>query len=201
MMSDLVHKIPPRLEEILGSDGKEQFLVFLNEAFMISKNLILEAGHQRFETTLKSEISKIEVMMETFKTNFSGNLERLQHNVDLKIVKIHGEISELRAELKVNVNELHSKILFVQHKLEMDVAELRQEMGEFRMELKDEIAVLRTELKTDMANLRAEWKSDLLEVQKSIVDIHRAIAFQTRWILAGMVGVATLSAAIGKLIH
>ncbi len=130
----------------------------------------------------------------------------------IKIVNLQGEILDLRAEMKINFSEVNSKILKLQFEFEMETAKIRKELGDFysdleteiaelRTELKTEIANLRTELKTEIAELRAETKTDFLELQKSIVDIHKTISVQTRWILAGMLGVATLSATIGKIIN
>ncbi len=99
----------------------------------------------------------------------------------VKIVNLQGEVLDLRAEMKINFSEVNSKILKLQFEFEM--------------------AKIRKELKTEIADLRAETKTDFLELQKSIVDIYKTISTQTRWILGGMLGVATLFAAIGKVIN
>ncbi|EKP06236.1 hypothetical protein LEP1GSC018_2000 [Leptospira kirschneri str. 2008720114] len=105
----------------------------------------------------------------------------------METAKIRKELGDFYSDLEIEIAELRT--------------ELKTEIANLRAELKTEIANLRAELKTEIADLRAETKTDFLELQKSIVDIHKTISVQTRWILAGMLGVATLSAAIGKIIN
>ncbi|EMJ50491.1 hypothetical protein LEP1GSC111_2397 [Leptospira interrogans str. UT126] len=183
MLLDLIHKIPNQMEEILGPEGRDQFLAFLEEALTVSKNAILEVSFQQYETVLKFEISQVYSAIEAVKTTLSGEIEKLRYEIAVKIVNLQGEILDLRAEMKINFSEVNSKILKLQFEFEMETAKIRKE------------------LKTEIADLRAETKTDFLELQKSIVDIHKTIATQTRWILGGMLGVATLFAAIGKVIN
>ncbi|AYV56056.1 LA_3696 family protein [Leptospira kmetyi] len=118
-----------------------------------------------------------------FETTLKPELIQVHSKMETLKMSLNGEIEKLRYDINLkNVN--------LQGEVKMEIAEIKIDMVN-----------LRNELKTDIAELRAEMKSDLHELQKSIVDIHKTVAAQTSWILTGMFGVATLSAAMGKIIN
>ena len=85
---------------------------------------------------------------------------------------------------------------------------LSRELGAIRSELKAEIAAVRSELKAEIAALRSEVKAEIsavrselrIEIRDSRIDIQKSINEQIWKILAIVIGVATISLAVMKLV-
>ncbi|MBM9499955.1 hypothetical protein JWG44_06790 [Leptospira sp. 201903071] len=146
------------MEEVLGAEGVDQFVDFLNSAFDASRAQILETSSDRFERHLSIEIAKLKVEFMAFKT-------------DIK-------------------NE------FLEFKIQ-----IQSENAKFRSEIRTEIADFKAEIQKEIRELREDMTQSRLETFRSIGDIHKAIAVQTRWMFGAILGSVGLVFAIEKILH
>ncbi|MCE9500032.1 MAG: hypothetical protein K8R21_05990 [Leptospira sp.] len=79
----IVQKVPRKLEEVLGPDGTDQFVDFLNVSFNTQKEDVVELVADKFERKLVEEISKAKIDI----ANVKGSLETQIANLDSKISK------------------------------------------------------------------------------------------------------------------
>ncbi|RHX87496.1 hypothetical protein DLM78_00280 [Leptospira stimsonii] len=158
MVMDFIQKLPRKLEDVLGTEGLDQFVDFLNSAFVASRAQILETSADRFELRVSTDISKIKIDLTAFKADMKNDF-------------------------------LEFKIL------------IQSENAKFRSEIRMDIADFNSEIRKEIKELREETNQSRLEIVKSIVEIHKAIAVQTRWMFGAILGSAGLALAIEKILH
>lgn len=76
-------------------------------------------------------------------------------------------------------------------------AEFRFEFSKFRTEFTD----LRTEftnLKTEFANLKTDFADHRADIKSEVVEIHKSISLQTKWILGVVIGTIGVFSIIVK---
>lgn len=76
-------------------------------------------------------------------------------------------------------------------------AEFRFEFSKFRSEFTD----LRTEftnLKTEFANLKTDFADHRADIKSEVVEIHKSISLQTKWILGVVIGTVGVFSIIVK---
>ncbi|WP_205273390.1 LA_3696 family protein [Leptospira ainazelensis] len=155
-----VHKIPNKLEEILGLDGSLQFRKFLNTTLNEFRNEIVGFSSNRFERRLHKEASAL-----------------------------NEEIKELRGIQSQTKEEIHL---------------LRGEMNQWKLETTREFYLFRSEIQDSQSKFREEVFSHhnelKVELKTEISEIHKTISTQTRWILAGMLGVGSFLLGLAKFV-
>nr|WP_246838774.1 hypothetical protein [Leptospira stimsonii] len=124
MGMDFIHRIPRKLEELLGPEGTDQFVVFLNDAFMASGTSTLETSVNLFDTTSHSESRNVFLNKEAMKTSVSAELEKLRY--EIKIEDVRGEVSNFRAEVNVEIAELRTEMAALRSEFKTDSANLRK---------------------------------------------------------------------------
>lgn len=158
MVMDFIQKLPRKLEEVLGTEGVDQFVDFLNSAFVASRAQILETSSDRFELRVSTDISKLKVELNAFKTDMKNEF----------------------LEFKIQIQSEHAK---------------------FRSEIRMDIADFTTEIRKEFKELREETTQSRLEIFKSMGEIHKSIAMQTRWMFGALLGSVGFVFAIEKLLH
>ena len=98
----VVQRIPQKLEEVLGREGSDQFIDFLNVTFHSQEERVVQLVEDKFEKTVTEEVSKVR----------------------LEVAKLDTKIAELRAEVKTDIGKLDTKIAEVR----TEIADLRAEM-------------------------------------------------------------------------
>ncbi|WP_246048612.1 CCDC90 family protein [Leptospira sarikeiensis] len=125
----MFHRMPRRFEELIGNQGADEFVGFMNTAFAANKENIVEIVSERFERRLSEEIH-------AFRSEIKTEIADLR-------AEFKSDLAELRSELKGDISNLRSE-------LKSEIAELR---ADFKMELKQEISDLRGEMNEKFAEV------------------------------------------------
>ncbi|WP_156781747.1 LA_3696 family protein [Leptospira tipperaryensis] len=107
---DFIQKVPRKLEEVLGAEGVDQFVDFLNSAFIASRAQILETSSDRFERHLSTEIAKLKVEFVAFKTEMKNEFLEFKIQIQAENAKFRSEIrtdiADFKAEIRKELKEL-----------------------------------------------------------------------------------------------
>lgn len=95
----VVQRIPRRLEELLGADGTDQFVDFLNGALQVHKEDIITTVVDKFERRVVAETSALKVQIAELRTE-----------VKTEIADVRTEVANLRSELKSDIAGIHGAI-------------------------------------------------------------------------------------------
>jgi len=125
----VVQRIPRRLEELLGADGTDQFVDFLNGALQVHKEDIFTTVVDKFERRVVAETSALRVQIAELRTE-----------VKTEIAEVRTEIAELRSELKTEIAEVRTEMVGLRAELKLEIADVRTEVANLRSELKSDIA-------------------------------------------------------------
>ena len=98
----IVQKVPRKLEEVLGPDGTDQFVDFLNVSFNSQKEDVIQLVADKFERKLVEEIS-------TVKIDFA-NLRVELANVKVDIANVKTDIANAKTELKSDIVKVYEAI-------------------------------------------------------------------------------------------
>lgn len=123
-MAVQIPKIPHKLEDVLGRPGTDEFIDFLNQAFHVNKEDVVQVVSDRFDRKLVEETSKIRIEIAGVRTEMAGLRTELKT-----------DIAGLRGELKEDIASLKGK-------LEGDIAGLGTGLAGLRAEMKSDIAIL-----------------------------------------------------------
>ncbi|QCO42215.1 DUF1640 domain-containing protein [Leptospira interrogans] len=107
--------------------------------------------------------------------------------------KLRSEISELKAEFRFEFSKFRSEFT----DLKTEFTDLRTEFTDLRTEFTD----LRTEftnLKTEFANLKTDFADHRADIKSEVVEIHKSISLQTKWILGVVIGTVGVFSIIVK---
>ncbi len=126
-----IPKFPHKLEELLGREGTDEYIDFLNETLYANKEDVVQVVGDKFDRRLVEETSRLRYEMNSMKTELKSEIN------DLRI-----DMTEMKAELKGDIAVLRS--------------ELKDEIGGLRSELKDEIGGLRSEMERGFTGLHRE---------------------------------------------
>ncbi|TGL78279.1 LA_3696 family protein [Leptospira yasudae] len=197
MLTELIRKIPRKLEEVLGADGIDQFVDFLNSVFTVSRAQLLKTSSERFEHRLTEEMGKQKINFLEFKTGLSG--EFLSFKADLK-----EDFSSFQIEIRQDFVSFQSRIGH-------QIAEIRAENAEFKKEVRQELKEIREEMRRSnetIFRILAENQKAISEMQreisgmhKTIADLHKSIASQARWMFGAVFVLAGFFVVIEKLMH
>ncbi|MBW0433442.1 hypothetical protein HGB47_07415 [Leptospira yasudae] len=197
MFTELIRKIPRKLEEVLGADGIDQFVDFLNSVFTVSRAQLLETSSERFDHRLTEEMGKQKINFLEFKTGLSG--EFLSFKADLK-----EDFSSFQMEIRQDFVSFQSRI-------DHQIAEIRAENAEFKKEVRQELKEIREEMRRSnetIFRILAENQKAISEMQreisgmhKTIADLHKSIASQARWMFGAVFVLAGFFVVIEKLMH
>lgn len=106
------------------------------------------------------------------------------------------EVAELRTEVKTEIAALRAEV-------KTDIANIRAEIADFRYEVQNQIADMKNEI-SDVRNKIAEVRTEIAEshayLKTDIVNIHREISSQTKWIMTGLGLAVTLYPIISRLL-
>ncbi|RHX95110.1 hypothetical protein DLM76_07260 [Leptospira yasudae] len=208
MLTELIRKIPRKLEEVLGADGIDQFVDFLNSVFTVSRAQLLESSSERFEHRLTEEMGKQKINFLEFKTGLSG--EFLSFKADLK-----EDFSSFQMEIRQDFVSIQSRI-------DHQIAEIRAENAAFKEEVRKEIAEFKKEVRQELKEIReemrrsnetifrilaenqkaiSEMQREISGMHKTIADLHKSIASQARWMFGAVFVLAGFFVVIEKLMH
>ncbi|EMN66245.1 LA_3696 family protein [Leptospira interrogans] len=93
--------------------------------------------------------------------------------------KLRSEISELKAEFRFEFSKFRSEF-----------TDLRTEFTDLRTEF--------TNLKTEFANLKTDFADHRADIKSEVVEIHKSISLQTKWILGVVIGTIGVFSIIVK---
>lgn len=179
MAIPMFRRIPRKLEEVLGEEGTNEFVDFINDSFGANRENVVELVSDRFENRLSEELN-------TFRSEYKTDLAdlRAEFKSDLAALRaeVKEDIAELRAEVKEDIAELR--------------AEVKEDIAELRAEVKEDIAALRAEVKEDIAELRTEMNEKISELR---IEIHKLISVQTKWMLGAIIALTGIFSIIVKL--
>lgn len=166
-----VNNIPNKLEEVLGLNGSKQFRKFLNTTLDDFRKEVLGFSSNRFDRRLQKETSA-----------FKKEIQALHENVRSTQSQTQEEIHLLRDEMN-------------QFKLDSN-----RESYLFRSAIQDFQNQFREEMRRNHHELRSDFNEFKIEMKTEISEIHKTISIQTRWILAGMLGVGSFLLGLAKLV-
>ncbi|WP_061256663.1 LA_3696 family protein [Leptospira interrogans] len=93
--------------------------------------------------------------------------------------KLRSEISELKAEFRFEFSKFRSEF-----------TDLKTEFTDLRTEF--------TNLKTEFANLKTDFADHRADIKSEVVEIHKSISLQTKWILGVVIGTVGVFSIIVK---
>lgn len=93
--------------------------------------------------------------------------------------KLRSEISELKAEFRFEFSKFRSEF-----------TDLKTEFTDLRTEF--------TNLKTEFANLKTDFADHRADIKSEVVEIHKSISLQTKWILGVVIGTIGVFSIIVK---
>ncbi|MCE9501661.1 MAG: hypothetical protein K8R21_14350 [Leptospira sp.] len=85
----IVQKVPRKLEEVLGPDGTDQFVDFINVSFNAQKEDMVQLVADKFEKKLVEEISTVKIEIANLRTE----LANVKSELKTDIVKVHEAIT------------------------------------------------------------------------------------------------------------
>ncbi|MCE9500960.1 MAG: DUF1640 domain-containing protein [Leptospira sp.] len=122
----LVQKVPRKLEEVLGPEGTDQFVDFLNVSFNAQKEDIVQLITDKFGRTVTEETSKLDkkIMEETSKLDkkISEETSKLDKRITEETSKIRLEMADFRTEIKTDVANVKTDIANVKAELKSDLS-------------------------------------------------------------------------------
>ncbi len=127
-----IPKFPHKLEELLGRQGTDEVVDFLNEAFYENKEDVVQVVGDKFDRRITEESSKL-------RAEIGGlRIEMKEMKAELK-AELKGDIFSLRSELKEDIGSLRSE-------LKEDIGSLRSDMERGFTGLHREIAGIHKEI-------------------------------------------------------
>ena len=109
-----IPKFPRKMEELLGLDGKDDFIDFLNESFHHQEESVVQFVSDRFDLRVTEGVGKVNqsidrldnrVTEEIGKVNQS--IARLDNRITEEISGVRVQIAELRSEIKADIADIH----------------------------------------------------------------------------------------------
>ena len=110
----LIPKFPRKMEELLGPDGREEFIDFLNDSFAHQEAGVMESVSDRFDKKVTEEIARVNEAILTLDTRVNASIMELDNRIGEKIGHLDnwlsGEISGLRMDMFEMRADLKSEI-------------------------------------------------------------------------------------------
>ena len=94
-----IPKFPKKMEELLGSDGKDEFIDFLNDAFHHQEESILQIVSDRFDRRVTEESGKVNQSV----SNLDNRVTEEISGVKLELAGLRSDMYEMRSELKSEI--------------------------------------------------------------------------------------------------
>ncbi|MCG6192469.1 hypothetical protein LFX25_04360 [Leptospira sp. FAT2] len=195
-----VHTIPAKLEEILGADGTDQFVTFLNSTLTKFRGNMLTNASDRFEGKLKEDHLSLKNELALWKNEFKEELADFRREVNESNYQfrfnMRAELDRFKETVRTEISEFKEAV-----RIEFNAFKeaVRTEIGEFKDEIRSNLNDHRFETKIEMNQIRLEISSFKAEMKGDIADLHKTIAIQTRWLLAGMLGIGSFLLAVAKI--
>ncbi|WP_243401916.1 apolipoprotein A1/A4/E family protein [Leptospira haakeii] len=99
----MFRRIPRKLEEVLGDQGANEFLDFINDSFAANKENIVELVSDRFEKRLSEEIN-------VFRSEIKAEMADLRAEVKEDIANLRAELKEDLAEIRIEMKTEFAEI-------------------------------------------------------------------------------------------
>ncbi|TGK23145.1 DUF1640 domain-containing protein [Leptospira yasudae] len=184
-----VHSIPDKLEEILGVDGTDQFVTFLNSTLTKFRGNMLTHASDRFEGRLKEDHLSLKNELALWKNELKEEFADFRKEVNESNYQfrfsMRAELDRFKETMRIEFNLFKEAV--------------RTEIHAFKDEIRSNLNDHRFETKIEMNQIRLDISSFKTEVKGDIADLHKTIAIQTRWILAGMLGIGSFLLAVAKM--
>lgn len=177
-MPMLIPKIPHKLGELLGPEGRDEFVDFLNQAFHASREDVVQVVGDRFERRLVEETSKLAAEIGSLELRIAGQFVALEVRIGERFTGLEGRVGGIEERVGG---------------LERKIGSLEGKIGSLEGRIDAQVGGLRGELKEDMGALRAEMKSDFAL-------LHRDMAVQTRWILVVLLAAGVLYPILNQVL-
>ena len=87
-----IPKFPKKMEELLGNDGRNEFIDFLNDSFHHQEDSVLQTVSDRFDRRVSEEIGKV-----------NQTISLLDKRVTEEISGVKNEMHEMKSELKSEI--------------------------------------------------------------------------------------------------
>ena len=125
-MTVLIPKIPHRLEELLGPQGRDEFVDFLNNALNANREDVVQVVGDRFERRLVEEISGVKGEIGLLRAEMKEGLGSQRAEMNELRGSLRAEMSELRGGLRADMNELRGSL---RTEMKSDFAMLHRDMA------------------------------------------------------------------------
>ena len=123
-----IPKFPWKMEELLGPDGKEEFIDFLNDSFAHQEESVLQVVSDRFDRRVTEESKGIYVTVAKLDHRITEEVAKLDHRITEEVAKLDHRITEEIAKLDVRITREFSRVDKNIDGLRVMIAELRSEM-------------------------------------------------------------------------
>ncbi|MBE7439825.1 MAG: hypothetical protein HS115_15330 [Spirochaetales bacterium] len=106
----VVQRIPRRLEELLGADGTDQFVDFLNGALQVHKEDIITTVVDKFERRVVAETSALRVQIAELRAEVKTKIAELRTEVKTEIAAVRTEMADKFEKVHREIGGIHAAI-------------------------------------------------------------------------------------------
>jgi hypothetical protein len=181
-----IPKFPRKMEELLGLEGKDQFIDFLNDSFHNQEDSVLQVVSDRFDLRVTEEIGKVNQSISLLDKRVTEEISGLRIEMHDGMFRLDNKITEEISGLRM---EMHDGMFRLDNKITEEISRLDNKITEEISGLDKRITVENSSIKVQIADLRSELKSD-------ISGIHHAISLQTKWLLTVILAASALISVI-----
>ncbi|WP_244241081.1 LA_3696 family protein [Leptospira selangorensis] len=110
----MFRRIPRKLEEVLGDEGTDEFIDFINDSFSANKENVVELVSDRFEKRLSEELNALRTEVKEdiaeLRLELKADIAGLRIEMTEFKMEVKEEISALRVEMKTEFAEIYKLI-------------------------------------------------------------------------------------------
>ena len=124
-----IPKFPRKMEELLGPDGKEEFIDFLNDSFGHQEESVLQVVSDRFDRRVTEESKQIYV-----------TVAKLDHRITEEISKVNESVFRLDNRITEEIGKVNITVSRLENRITEEVSGVKTMVAELRSEMKSDIA-------------------------------------------------------------
>ena len=110
MVMTRIPKFPKKMEELLGSDGKNEFIDFLNDSFHHQEDSVLQTVSDRFDRRVTEEDGVVNQSISLLDKRVTEEIGKVNQSISLLDKRLTKEISGVRNDMHEMKSELKSEI-------------------------------------------------------------------------------------------
>ena len=127
-----IPKFPKKMEELLGADGKDEFIDFLNDSFSHQEDNVLQVVSDRFDRRVTEESSLMKIAFNNLEMRVTEQIARL----DIRLTK---EVTFLDTRITKEISKVNDSISNLDKRVTAEIAGVNISIANLKSELKSDI--------------------------------------------------------------